>query len=121
MIYVSSVILGVIAVEILLRLSILATARNVLAASQNSLRVIRSTYMPEEQKQRILLQYSWRSFSNTCVLALQLIILAIGIAGMFWVLAKLFSIKNTMIYDASFLTTTTIASVVYAILRKRFV
>jgi hypothetical protein len=119
--YVSAIIIGVIAVEILLRLSIITSARDVLAASQNSLRVIRSTVMNDEQKQQFLLQYSWRSFSNTCMLALQLIILAIGVAGTFWLLTKLFSLENTLIYETSFLIFTTITSIVYAILRNRYV
>ena len=121
MTYVSAIIVGVLAVEILLRLSIIETARNVLAASQGSLRVIRSADIPDEEKQRFLLKNSWRSFSNTCMLALRLIIFAIGVVGIYWLCTKLFSLDNTLIYKTSFLVFTTTASIVYAIFRNRFV
>ncbi len=117
----SAIIVGVLAVEILLRLSIIETARNVLAASQGSLRVIRSADIPDEEKQRFLLKNSWRSFSNTCMLALRLIIFAIGVVGIYWLCTKLFSLDNTLIYKTSFLVFTTTASIVYAIFRNRFV
>ena len=119
--YLAGIIIGVTAVEVFLRLSIGRTAMNILAGSQDSLRVIRAADIPDEQKQRLLLKNSWRSFSKTCLLALQILILAVAMAGLFLLLARLFALDTSAAYQASFLISTTVASTVYALLRKRFV
>lgn len=118
--YLAAAILGVIAVEVLLRLPIVATSRNVLAASRNSMRVMRSKRLPDEKKQQFLLQYSWRSFVNTCLLALQLSVLALMVAIVFWIETRIFSLETSLIYEAPFLIVTTIASLLYVFVRQRF-
>ncbi|MFW5870128.1 MAG: hypothetical protein ACOCVL_00540 [Candidatus Sumerlaeota bacterium] len=120
MAYLAAVILGVIAVEVLLRLPLVATSRNVLAASRNSMRVMRSKRLPDEKKQQFLLQYSWRSFVNTCLLTVQLFVLGLVVAIVFWIETRVFSLETTLIYETSFLVVTTVASIFYVVVRKRF-
>ena len=119
MIVLCAVILGITAVEMLLRLPILKSVRSVLSAAQNSVETIRSSEIPEAQKQQLLLKFAWSSFKNTCWLALQFIIWGALIAGLFWLLCRLFSLDLHLIYKPAFLAYATLASVVYGTLRKR--
>jgi hypothetical protein len=119
--WLSGIIVGVLAVEMLLRLPVIKTAVSVLARSQDSLRVIRSNDIPEEQKQGLVLQNSWQAFKNTCLLALQILVLALVLGGLSWLLSRIFSIEGTLIHNSSFLISATVTSLVYVVLRKRFV
>ncbi len=118
--FIVALLLSVLAVEILFRIPLLTTARNVMAASRNSLRVIQSKRIPDEKKQKYILAYSGRSFVNTFLLAVELGVILLAVGGVFWVFAKLLKLDMGLIYDPAFLVAMTVFSVVYAIVRKRF-
>lgn len=121
MTYLSAFILGMVAVEIFLRLSIIGPAKDVLASSGNSLEIIQSSELPDEEKQRLLLKNSRETFISTSRLAIKLIILALGVVGVFWLMTILFSLEIGLIKEVSFLITTTISSIIYGVARNRFV
>jgi len=119
--YLIATILGLIAVEFFIRLSIIRPVWDVLTISKDSLRIIRSADIPDEEKQRTLLKNSWRSFLKTSLLAFKLLILTIVVICIYWLLFKIFSFEYVLIYKKSFWVTATAISIVYAILRNRFV
>ncbi len=118
--YLVAIFLSVLTVELFFRLPLLATARNVLAASRNSMRVIKSKHIPDEKKQKFLLAYSLQSFVYTVMLTLHLGIILLTVLGSFWLAGETLEI-DVVLYDPIFLLLMTTASTLYAILRKRVV
>lgn len=121
MTYLVAVILGVVAVELFLRLAMIKPAKDVMTTSQDSLKIIRAPDMSDDEKQSALLKNSGWIFFKTGMLALRIIILGLGVVGLFWIIARLFSLDFSLIYKISFLIAITIASIFYAIIRSRFV
>lgn len=117
--YLVALLLSVVAVELLLRIPLPATARNLMAASRNSLRVIQSKRIPDEKKQRFLLAYSGRSFLHTFLLAVEMGAILLAVGGGFWLLASLLKRDMDLLYRPVFLIAMTVFSIMYALVRKR--
>ncbi len=118
--FLSAIIVGAAAVEILLRLPALKYAQNILTEGQNALETIRSEGIPEQQKQRLLLGSAWTTFASTCCLAVQLLIWAVLTGLIFLLLSRLFDHESRVVSEPGFLAAATAAAAVYAIIRKRF-
>lgn len=116
--FLTAIILGVFAVELLLRLSLLKTTQKVMAAGQRSLEIVRSHDITEEAKPAFLLRCAGSSFLNTCLLALQLLVWGAALAAIFWVLSRILTHDSRVLYEPAFLLSATAASVVYALLRR---
>jgi len=117
---VSAGILGIVSAELLLRLPVADSLKKMAGVARKSLETVKSSEIPEDQKQRLLLGCAWDSFSGTCRLAVWLLSLAAGVATVFWLLARLFAHEPQLIYDPVYLIVATVTAIIYAILRKRF-